>query len=104
MFLMKELKNLAHLQFKSQLHKLHTNEELISCIQEVYEPANHINSRMKNAAVEVVWENIRNLSQKVEFLDLVRENGDFAADLVLKISKHMKDMNYTKQFEFYDWN
>ena len=54
MFLMKKLKNLVHLYFKSQLHKLHTFEELISCIQEMYELVNHVNFRMKNAVVEIV--------------------------------------------------
>jgi hypothetical protein len=104
MFLMEGLKNLALLQFKSQLYKLHTDGELISCIQEVYEPANHINQRMKYAVVEIVWENLRNLSEKVKFLNLVRENGNFAADLVVQVSEYMKNINFTKQFEFYDWD
>ena len=102
MFLMEGLKNFALLHFKSQLHKLHADGELISCIQEVYESVNHINFRMRDAIIEFVWENLRNLFQKAEFLDLVRENGDFAADLVVKVSEHMKDMNCTNQFEFYD--
>ena len=53
-FLMKKLKDFAFLYFKSQLHKLHADEELINCVQEMYKSVNHVNSRMKNAVVEIM--------------------------------------------------
>ena len=57
-FLIKKLKNLTLLHFKSQLYKLHTNGELISCIQEIYKPTNHVNFRMKDAIIKIIWENL----------------------------------------------
>ena len=40
--------------------------------------------------------------QVYQKVNLIRENDDFAIDLVMKISKHMKNISCIKQFEFYD--
>ena len=46
--------------------------------------ANPINREIKDAVVQVAWENLKTLWTKNQFQGLVRENGDFAVDLVAK--------------------
>ena len=84
MFFMEHLKALAFKSFESKLQKLWATETFIDCVQEVYDMANPLNREIKHAVVQVAWENLKTLWTKKQFQDLVRENGDFAVDLVAK--------------------
>ena len=45
---------------------------------------------MKDVVAQVAWEDLKRLCLKKEFQILLKEEGDFAADLLMKVAEHMK--------------
>ena len=65
----------------------------INYIQYVFEVANYVNSEVKDVVVEAVLKVLRNLGLNREFQDFIREEGDFAVDLMVKVSTTYFIMN-----------
>jgi len=82
-----ELKLIACKKFERQLEQHWISDTLPDCIREVYSTTNDIDSNsMRIAVVNTVAFRKDVLVQKGPVQDLIREAGDFAVDLVLKIA------------------
>ncbi|KAH7360792.1 BTB/POZ protein [Rhexocercosporidium sp. MPI-PUGE-AT-0058] len=82
-----ELKLIACKKFERQLEQHWISDTLPDCVREVYSTTNSVDSNsIRIAVVNTVASHKEDLVQKGPFQDLIREVGDFAVDLVLKIS------------------
>ncbi|KAH9205214.1 hypothetical protein DL95DRAFT_528942 [Leptodontidium sp. 2 PMI_412] len=83
-----DLELFKHLRvFERQLEQHWISDTLPDCVREVYSTTNNVDSNgMRIAVVNAVAAHKEELVQKRPFQDLIREVGDFAVDLVLKIA------------------
>jgi hypothetical protein len=87
MFRMEDLKNLSCDKFKLQLKEQWKSDAFPDCIREVYATSEETQAAgTRRAVVEEAALHRKELVQKRLFRDLIRELGDFAVDLVLKIA------------------
>ncbi|KAG4427264.1 hypothetical protein IFR05_017253 [Cadophora sp. M221] len=83
-----DLKLIACKKFEHQLEQHWISDTLPDCVREVYSTTNNFDSKgMRIAIVNAVASHKEELVHKRPFQDLIREVGDFAVDLVLKIAK-----------------
>jgi hypothetical protein len=85
-FLMDDLKTLALQRFKLVLHGLWISDTFVDCIQEIYSTTYGADDKLRQMVVHTAQEHLKELWKKTRFQDLVRENGDFAVDLVGRLS------------------
>lgn len=75
----------AHQKLLESLQHL----RVFDCIREVYLTTNNVDSmRISNVVVSVVASQNEGLTHQGPFQDLIREVGDFAVDLVLKMAEN----------------
>jgi len=86
-FLMDDLKKLSLENFQSVLHELWISDTFVDCIQEVYNTTYRNNDHMREIVVQTSHDHLSKLWDQNRFQDLVRENGDFAVDLMGKLSR-----------------
>ncbi|KAI1421352.1 BTB/POZ domain-containing protein [Xylaria sp. FL1777] len=84
-FMLDDLKEHALQKFKSKLKQLWVSELLVDCIREIYSSTTVSEYGLRNAVVEIVRSNWRELWGKKAFRDLIRAGGDFAVDLMDKL-------------------
>jgi hypothetical protein len=82
MFRMEDLKSLACSKFELQLKEHWISDTLADCIREVYSTTID-DATTRKALVKIVASHDKELVQKQQFKELIREVGDFAVDLVL---------------------
>ncbi|OJD23054.1 hypothetical protein ACJ73_05589 [Blastomyces percursus] len=82
MFLMEGLKAKALVEFESKLTKFWLSESFLECVQNVYDTATPMPPGVKSAVVQTATKHLESLWQKKPFQDIVRENGDFAVDMI----------------------
>ena len=88
MFRIEELKVIACKKFEQQLQQHWISDTFPDSIREVYSASNNTDSdSIRNIVVGAVASHKQDLLQKVPFQELIREVGDFAVDLVLRIAK-----------------
>jgi hypothetical protein len=81
------LKVIACEKLDRQLQQHWISDTFPDCIREVYLTTNNVDSKsIRNAVVHVVALHKEDLTHKRPFQDLIREVGDFAVDLVLKMA------------------
>ncbi|KFY03940.1 hypothetical protein V490_00042 [Pseudogymnoascus sp. VKM F-3557] len=80
MFRMEDLKTLACKKFELQLQQHWISDTFVDCIREVY-MTSRVSDATRKAVVRTVFLH-KELVNKQPFQDLIREVGDFAADLV----------------------
>jgi hypothetical protein len=86
MFRIEQLKVLSCEKFEKQLQKHWISDTLPDCIREVYSTStNNESNTIRKSVVDVVTLHKRELVQKRSIQELIREVGDFAVDLVLKM-------------------
>lgn len=86
-----ELKLIVCKKFEHQLEQHWISDTLPDCIREVYSTTNSVDSNgIRIAVVNAVASHKEDLVQKGPFQDLIREVGDFAVDLVLKLAKNLR--------------
>ena len=88
-FFIDALKDLAFKKLQSMLNELWISDTFVDCIEEVYVTTYPNSDRMRRLVVQVALQNLRKLWIKNIFQDLVRKNGDFAVDLMEKLSRSM---------------
>ena len=86
-FFIDGLKDLAFKKLQSMLNELWISDTFVDCIEEVYVTTYHNSDRMRRLVVQVARQNLQKLWIKNRFQELVRENGDFAVDLIEKLSR-----------------
>ncbi len=86
MFQMNDLKTLAREKFEKQLQQHWISDTFTDCIREVYETTQQTDTAMRRAAVKIASIHIEELYSQKCFQALLREVGDFAADMVGAIS------------------
>lgn len=90
MFRIEQLKILACEKFKKQLQQHWISDTFPDCIREVYTTSNDIDIKtIRNAVVSVVALHKKELVEKRSFQELIREIGDFAVDLVLRVTQEV---------------
>lgn len=82
---MEELKTLSCKKFELQLQQHWITDAFPDCIREVYLTSMEATS-IRKAVVDAVFSHRKVLVQKRPFQEVVREVGDFAIDLVLKMT------------------
>ncbi|KFY42048.1 hypothetical protein V494_02644 [Pseudogymnoascus sp. VKM F-4513 (FW-928)] len=85
MFRMEELKTLSCKKFELQLQQHWITDAFPDCIREVYTISME-GSSIRKAVVDAVFSHKKALVQKRAFQEVVREVGDFAIELVLKMT------------------
>ncbi|TGO45842.1 hypothetical protein BCON_0361g00020 [Botryotinia convoluta] len=86
MFCMEDLKSICCQKLKSQLQAHWISDTFPECIREVYLTSNSIDANPMRIAVVDTLVSHKALLKKPSFQELVRDGGDFAADLVLALS------------------
>ncbi|KAI9733082.1 MAG: hypothetical protein M1834_003628 [Cirrosporium novae-zelandiae] len=85
-FFIDNLKELVRQKFESKLQTCWVSETLVDCISELYSTTPYgKDNAIKRVVLSMVYKNINELWSKRAFKDLVRSNGDFAADLINKV-------------------
>jgi hypothetical protein len=85
MFRMEELKNFSCKKFKLQLRQHWITDAFLDCIRELYLTSTE-GSPIRKIVVDTVFSHRKELVQKRPFQEVIREVGDFAIDLVLKMT------------------
>lgn len=76
-------------KFDRQLQQHWISDTFPDCIREVYLTTNDVDSKStRNSVVSAVALHNEGLIHKGPFQDLIREVGDFAVDLVLKMAEN----------------
>ena len=87
MFRIEELKKLSCKKFEQQLKQHWISDTFPECIREVYLTSNNTDlNAMRKTVIDVVASHKEDLVSKRPFQELIREVGDFAVDLILKIA------------------
>ncbi|KAI9725707.1 MAG: hypothetical protein M1834_009753 [Cirrosporium novae-zelandiae] len=86
-FFIDELKEIACKMFKSKLQNLWVSETLVDCISEVYTTTHEEDKAMRRVVLDVVSNHLKDLWNGKVFQNLVRDNGNFAVDLVEKLNE-----------------
>jgi hypothetical protein len=89
-FLMDDLKILAIKNFQLMLHKLWIRDTFVDCIEEIYTTIYRNNDQMRGTVVQTAHDHLKILWEQNRFQDLVRANGDFAVDLMGKLSADIR--------------
>jgi len=87
MFRIDDLKSLSCKKLEVQLQKHWISDTFVDCIREVYLSSMDTDPAMRKAVVRMVSLH-QELVQKRSFQELIREVGDFAVDLVLRITNY----------------
>ena len=87
MFRMDDLKALAVRNLETQLQKHWISDTFPDCVREVYGNTAQGDAAMRKIVVEVVKDHLGKLCSTTVFLDVIRETGDFAVDVVKKLAK-----------------
>lgn len=87
MFRMGDLKALAIQNLKAQLQKHWISDIFPDSVQEVYGNTPQ-QSALRDTVVEVAQTYLGELCSKSAFLDVIRETGDFAVDVVKGLARH----------------
>jgi hypothetical protein len=86
MFRIDQLKVLSCQKFEEQLQKHWISDTFPDCIREVYSTStNNEFNTIRKVVVNVVALHQSELAQKRSIQELIREVGDFAVDLVLRM-------------------
>lgn len=83
---MEELKTFSCKKFELQLQQHWITDAFPDCIREVYLISMEVTA-IRKAVVDAVFSHRKALVQKRPFQEVVREVGDFAIDLVLKMTE-----------------
>ena len=73
-------------KFISKIEKLWVSELFVDCIRDVYTSTSDPKCSIRVAILNITCQHINDLRGKLPFQDLMREGGDFAVDIVLKLS------------------
>jgi hypothetical protein len=84
-FRIDDLKELSCNKFEDQLEQHWISDTFPHCIREIYSTSN--NTDIRKIVVDAVASHSQDLVEKRSFQDLIREVGDFAVDLVLKMAE-----------------
>ncbi|KAH9212364.1 hypothetical protein DL95DRAFT_464093 [Leptodontidium sp. 2 PMI_412] len=88
MFRIEELKSITGKKFERQLQQHWISDTFPDSIREVYSTSNNTDSdRIRNIVVGAVASHKQDLLPKFPFQELIREERDFAVDLVLRMAK-----------------
>lgn len=98
---MDDLKRLAVKNFHYVLHELWISDTFVDCIQEIYNTTYKNNDQMRGLVVQTAHDHLKKLWDQNRFQDLVRTNGDFAVDLMGKLSTVSRDA-HSSVFAFRD--
>lgn len=80
---MEDLKTLSSQKFERQLEQHWISDTLADCIREVYSTSNDMKTAAtRRALVKTVSSHRSDLIPKRQFQELIREGGDFAADII----------------------
>lgn len=83
---MEGLKELSYQKFELQLQQHWISDTFPDCVREVYATSLGTDLRtIRSAVVYAVSQHKQSLIQKRSFQELIREGGDFAVDLALKM-------------------
>lgn len=92
MFQISSLKELACEKFRLQLQKLWVSDTLSICVREVYAMTRPDDiPDLRRCLIDVMVNHRNELIHKPYFHELVRENGDFAIDLLTAITDRTRD-------------
>ncbi len=87
MFRMDDLKALAVRNLEAQLQKHWISDTFPDCVREVYGNTAQDDAALRKIVVEVVKDHSGELCSRKVFLDVIRESGDFAVDVVKKLAR-----------------
>lgn len=89
LFHIEELKKLSVQKFRAKIEneKLWAHEAFAGCIREVYTSTPDQDVLMRKAVVQVFVAHIKDLCQNKWIQDLIRDEGEFAVDLIQHISE-----------------
>ena len=89
LFRIEELKKLSVQKFQAQIEneKFWGCEAFADCIHEVYTSTPDHDLLMRNVVVQVVVAHIKDLCKKKWIQDLIRDEGEFAVDLIQNMSE-----------------
>ncbi|PVH71127.1 hypothetical protein DL98DRAFT_521243 [Cadophora sp. DSE1049] len=86
MFRMEDLMKVSCKKFELQLKQHWISDTFPDCIREVYSISSN-STAIRKVIVDIVSSHKQELVQKRPFQEVIREVGDFAVELVLKIAK-----------------
>jgi hypothetical protein len=85
MFRIEELRELSCRKLELQLQKHWISDTFMDCVQEVYSTSQD-KAAIRTIVMSVAATHIQELIQKQYFQELIREIGDFAVDLMVKMA------------------
>jgi len=87
MFRMDDLKALTVRNLEAQLQEHWISDTFPDCIREVYGNTAQDDAALRKVVVEVVKHHLRELCSRKVFLDVIREGGNFAVDVVKELAR-----------------